>query len=412
MALKDLTVSNGLLIGLISLLLILIVFSAFFSAAETAYSSVSKSKIEIKAKEGKRSALLIKKHHKSFGWTLATILICNNLVNISASALITYLFTQLMGSSGTVAIVSTFVMTPIIVIFGEIAPKLLAKKYAYGYLAKISYIMETFNILLYPITYPMSKIDLQSSVTNSEVELKDLISLAKSEGVLDRNEATLASKALDLDSKTVLKVMTKKKKIISIDSKATVGQALKLFKKHGFSRLPVKNENGFMGLIILKDLFFANSRSKITKYIVDINMVSQHILVSKAMETMRTLKSHLVLVTNKQESNKVVGLLTIEDIIEELVGEIYDEHDIDLSIRQIAHFKWSVVGSEKIKVFEETIGVKLENEDGMETIKQWIQSRINRKISSGLKYSYKNKLSFKIVSNRNGEDTLIEVIKK
>lgn len=404
--------SSGLAIGLIVLLAILIIFSAFFSAAETAYSSVSKSKINAEAKNGKKSAILINKHYNSFGWTLATILICNNLVNISASALITFLFTKLMGATGTVTIISTFVMTPIIVIFGEITPKLLAKKHSYGYLAKIVYIMEALNIILFPITYPLSKIALQSKVTNSETELKGLISLAKKEGVLDINEATLASKALDLDSTTVARVMTNKKKIISISKGSTVGSALKLFKKHGFSRIPVKSEDGYLGLIILKDIFLAPEKSKIDKFIVEINYVSQHALATRALETMRMMNSHMALVADKQDSKRVVGIITIEDIIEELVGEIYDEHDKRISIREIAHFKWSVVGSASPKELAHELEIDLEIEEEHETVKQWVQSRINRKIKGGLRYTYKDSITFKVVSNKNNEDTIFEVIKK
>jgi len=140
--------STGLTIGLSIFLGGLVFLSALFSAAETAYSSVSKVKINSEVIKKRRSAILIQKHYKSFGWTLATILIANNLVNIAASTIITYvLSSHLSGSNATATIISTFVMTPIIVIFGEIIPKLLAKKYSYGYLKKVVYIMEIFKWL-------------------------------------------------------------------------------------------------------------------------------------------------------------------------------------------------------------------------------------------------------------------------
>lgn len=404
--------SNGLIIGLIILLAFLIIGSAFFSAAETAYSSVSSSKIEEGVAKGKKSAILIKKHSKKFGWTLATILICNNLLNISASALITFLFTKLMGATGTVTIISTFVMTPIIVIFGEITPKLLAKKYSYGYLSKVVYLMEAFNIILFPITYPLSKIALQSSVTNSEVELKSLINLAKTEGVLDKNEATLASNALDLDSTTVAKVMTKRQNIKYVRYNDEVGTVLKKFEKTGFSRMPVKKDDVFCGVIILKDIFLKDKKAKISEYIVEINYVSQHMLATKALEQMRMLKSHLVLVSNKQDSKRVVGIITIEDIVEELVGEIYDEHDEDVFVREIAHSKWTVIGSAPITELEEVLETDLEVESKDDTIKQWLQSRIKRKIHKGLKYTFKDDITFKVVKNHNNEETIIEVSKK
>lgn len=404
--------TKGLEIGLIFLLAILVSFSAFFSAAETAYSSVSKSKIESKVKSGKKSALLIKKHFHSFGWTLATILICNNLVNISSSALITFLFTKLMGATGAVTVISTFVMTPIIVIFGEIVPKLLAKKHAYGYLSKIAFTMEFLNIIFFPITYPLSKIALQSKITNSETELKSLIKIAKKEGVLEKDEAELAVNALDLDSTTVAKILTKKTDIISVNNKATIGDALNIFKKYGFSRLPIWDGEKYSGLIILKDIFLAPKKDLVEDYLVEIRNVSQHSLVTNALEQMRMLKSYLLLVTKTQESKKVLGIITIEDIIEELVGEIYDEHDEEHPIRQISLNKWTIVGSTRIDLVQKELEIELDFSNENDTFKQWIQSRIQRKIKKNLKYKYKDQLKLKIISNRNNEETLIEVVKK
>ncbi|MCK5867261.1 MAG: HlyC/CorC family transporter [Mycoplasmataceae bacterium] len=405
--------TTPVLIILISVLVILIVLSAFFSAAETAYSSVSRSLVETEAKKKKRSALLIKKHYKSFGWTLATILIFNNLVNISSSALVTFLFTKAIGAAGVATIVSTFVMTPIIVVFGEIVPKLLAKKYAYGYLKKIALFMEILNWVFFPITYPLSKFALQSKITNSETELKNLIHLAKKEGVLDSNEATLTSKALDFDSIIVSKIMVKKSDITFIKHDEVVSKAIAAFKSNGFSRMPVQKNGKFIGVLILKDIITESANQDIVKFTVPIGSISKNVIVSKALETIRTINSHMLLVTSSSKSNVVVGILTVEDIIEELIGEIYDEHDSDdSSIRQINHHKWLIHGSKKmINVIEELhLEIELENKD--HTLKQWVQSRINRNIKNGLKYNYKNKYKIHVVSNAKAGETIFELIKR
>lgn len=405
--------SPTILAVLILLLVFLIIFSAFFSAAETAYSSVSRSLIESESKKGKKSALLIKKHYKTFGWTLATILIFNNLVNISSSALVTYLFTKAMGASGAATIVSTFVMTPIIVVFGEIMPKLLAKKYAYSYLKKIALFMEVLNWAFFPITYPLSKVALQSKVTNSETELKNLIRLAKKEGVLDSNEATLTSKALDFDSIIVNKIMVKKADITFIKYGTKIKDAIIIFKNSGFSRIPVQKNGKFMGVLILKDIITEETEHKIDDCVIPIVSISKNIIVSKALETIRTINSHMVLVTNSSKSNVVVGILTVEDIIEELVGDIYDEHDLKKSsIRQINHHKWLIYGSQKIGKVEEELNLKLQLENRDITLKQWVQSRINRKIKTGLKYNYKNKYKIHVVSNAKSKETIFELIKR
>ena len=396
----------------IVILCILILFSAFFSAAETAYSSVSQSKIDVDFKKGKKSAILIRKHYKSFGWTLSTILICNNLVNIGASTAMTYLFTKVIGATNSVAIIATAVMTPIIVIFGEITPKIIAKKYSYAYLKKICYTIEFLNKLLFPITFPLSKITLQSKITNSETELKSLISIAKKEGVIEENEAQLASYALDLDSTKVNMLMTKEEDIVFVNRNITVKGAKKVFLESGHSRILVKEKNKYVGIIILKDLLFKEDKHKINKFVLETPEISQYVLATKALEEMRKHKVHLLIVKNKQDSKKVVGILTIEDIIELLVGEIYDEHDDNLDIHEIAHDKWTVLGSTKIKNFEIETSFKLENPHNIKNIKQWLQERLNRRIKKGLVYLYKNKIKFKIVSNKNKEETIIEVTKK
>ena len=404
--------SSETLIPLIIVLGILVVFSSFFSAAETAYSSVSRSQIETKIKQGKKSAVLIKKHYKMFGSTLATILICNNLINIAASTLITLLFTSLLDADALATVLSTCVMTPIIVIFGEIFPKLFAKKHAYSYLAKIAFTMEVIRIIFLPFTFFLSKAVLSSKVTNSEKELKTLLSLAKSEGVLDANEATLASKALDLDSTTLNSVITKKEDIVSIKSDATVGKALKLISKSGHSRIPVKENRTYIGLIILKDIILQDPSSPIKDFLVPLHSISKNVLATKALEEMRMKQSHMILVKATNDSSKVVGICTLEDIIEELIGEIYDEHDSTLKVREIAHFTWRAEGSIKLSVFEKETRTKLESDDKEMTIKQWVQSRIQRKIRTGLKYTYDNSVVFKILTNKNGQETILKITKK
>lgn len=396
---------------LIAVLFLLVCMSSFFSAAETAYSSVKPAMIESKIKQGKKSALLIKKHYKSFGWTLSTILIANNLVNIGASSLTTFLFTKLMSNDSLVTIVSTFAITPIIVIFGEIIPKILAKKYSYSYLTKIVYILEGLNWLFFPITFPLSKVTLQSKVTHTEIELKTLLRLARKERVLDRDEATIAQRALDLDSKIVRSVMTKKDEIVWIGYDATISQAKEIFNTSGRSRVLVKKDSSYVGIIILKDIAFSNPKEAIAPYIVPLIKVSKASLVTNALEKMRVNKAHIALVVQTKTSDAVVGIITIEDILEELVGEIYDEHDELEPIREVAHFKYIAYGSAPMKDLADELEFDFEDINDL-TVKQWIQSRITRKIKKGLRYEYKDQIAFKVLKNKNNEETIIEVIKK
>ena len=396
---------------LIAVLFILVCLSSFFSAAETAYSSVKPAKIESKIKQGKKSALLIRKHYKSFGWTLSTILIANNLVNIGASSLTTFLFSKLLSNDSLVTIVSTFAITPVIVIFGEIIPKILAKKYSYSYLKKIVYILEMFNWLFFPITFPLSKIALNSKVTNTETELKTLLRVARRERVLDRDEATIAQRALDLDSKIVKSVMTKKEDIVWIGSDATINQAQEIIDASGKSRILVKKASQYIGIVLLKDIAFKDPKEKIENYIMPLIKVSKSSLVTNALEKMRVNKAHIALVVQTKTSDSVMGVITIEDILEELVGEIYDEHDELEPIREVAHYKYIAYGSAPIKDLADELEVEFEDMENM-TVKQWIQSRITRKIKKGLMYEYKDLVAFKVLKNKNNEETIIQVIKK
>lgn len=140
--------STGVQIGLIVALFFLVIGSAIFSASETAYTSLSRAKLEQEIKDGSKSALLVRKHIQKFGQTLATILICNTLVNIASGSLITYLFTDLLGASSQVSLISTAIMTPILVVFGELIPKMLAKKSPLKYLKFLSVIIHVLNFIL------------------------------------------------------------------------------------------------------------------------------------------------------------------------------------------------------------------------------------------------------------------------
>lgn len=406
--------SVGLEIILIILLFVLLVLSAFFSASETAYSSIKPAKIESAIHKGKKSAKLIKKHYKSFGWTLSTILIANNFVNTAIASVMTFLFTQLMGASTLVTIISTFVATPILVIFGELVPKLLAKRFAYGYLSKVVYIMEFFNYLFFPLTYPISKFTLQSKVTNTEGEIRTLLRLARKERVLEDNEATLALKALELDSMIVKSVMTPKNKIVSIDINTNKKTARQVYAESGHSRLLVKDGNKYVGILLLKDILLLEDKDSIKAVMSPITYVSKSMLVTKALEEMRIYKTHLAVVVEKMGSESVVGIITIEDILEELVGEIYDEHDttINVNIREIAHHKYIAYGMTMMRDLEKELEMKFDEVEDDMTLKQWVNIRINRRLKKGLRYEYKDAIVFKVRRNNHAQDMMFEITKK
>jgi len=401
--------STGLTIGLSIFLGGLVFLSALFSAAETAYSSVSKVKINSEVIKKCRSAILIQKHYKSFGWTLATILIANNLVNIAASTIITYvLSSHLSGSNATATIISTFVMTPIIVIFGEIIPKLLAKKYSYGYLKKVVYIMEIFKWLFLPFTFIIRKLVVSTKVTHTEDEIANIIDLAKNERVLQKEEARLVKNALLIDSLNVRKIMILRKDVACVSIKDSLIKIKDKFKETRFSRLVVVKDNKFVGIIILKDVI-ALKKEKWTSLIKKPSLVSQNTIVTKVLETLRSEKLHMAFIVAKGGKRNVIGIVTIEDIMEELVGEIYDEHEKDIDIREISIDKHHVQGSALIKELSKTLDIKFEKVEENQSVKEWVQSRMRSRIKKGHVYIYDEKVIFKVVENTRKNGTVFEV---
>lgn len=404
--------STGVQIGLIVALFFLVIGSAIFSASETAYTSLSRAKLEQEIKDGSKSALLVRKHIQKFGQTLATILICNTLVNIASGSLITYLFTDLLGASSQVSLISTAIMTPILVVFGELIPKMLAKKSPLKYLKFLSVIIHVLNFILWPFTFPISKITLSSKVTNTETDLLNLIRVATKEGVLEVSEATLAKNALELDSTKISEVMTKKKEFIFVNSGITVGAALKVFETSGHSRLPVKKADKFVGILLLKDVVWVSEEDVVDKYSKPAFYLSKNILLSKALEKLRFNKTHMALVTETSKTTAVLGLITLEDIIESLIGEIYDEHDKTQVVSEIAPFKWTILGNAPMQDVVKELKLKVKLSDLDMTLKEFLQDKINRRIKKGLKYTYKNQFVFKVLSNKKNHETVIQITRK
>lgn len=388
----------------------MLLFSAFFSAAETAYSTLTKMTIAKHFKTNKTVDKLIRKHYKSFGWTLSTILIGNNIVNVGMSALTTFIITSLMGASPMVTIISMSVVTPILVVFGEVFPKLFAKKHPLGYLRNVVYVMEIFNYLFFILTFPLSKLNFQSKITNTEDELKDIINLAYKEKVLENNEATLVANALDLDSIKVSEIMVRRKNIIAIKKGSTVGEAISLFKSSGRSRLPVIGKNGQITQLLLgKSIIGINENELIDSFLIKPPTVSKNIVLTKALEKMRKGKTHMAFVTDTQKTNTTIGIVTLEDIFEELVGEIYDESDQTYGIHQIGLHKWFLSGDTKMKRVGKVLEfAEFEKIEGV-TFEEWAKKKIKKNMILGKKYIYKSKYWFIFVEKKENGIKMYEI---
>ncbi len=399
-----------ILILLILLLLFLFALSALFSAAETAYTSLSLASIETNLKKHPKTGKLIKKHVNSFSWTISTILIGNNIANVAISTIITFLFTSMLGADNYLTVLlPIFVATPLLVVFGEVFPKILAKKYAWGYLQKVVFILEGFRWFFYPVTFLISKFAFESNITNTEDEMKTILKMGYKEGVLEHRELSLATRALDLDSTKIKKHYIKIEKITYLKKDATLEEAKVVFQKTGFSRLPVKNKKTFIGILLLKDIFNLPEGSDITNYIIAVPTVTINNNLHHVLDIFRSSAVGMAFVKKSSNENAIIGLITLEDVLEELVGEIYDEHDKETRIKEIEAHKFIILGDTLMTNISVSTNIEFASK---ETLSNWIMNETGKNIKTDLVYNWEGKVIFKVIKNKRQEVPKFEVIIK
>lgn len=319
-------------------LVILIILGAYFSSAETAFSSVNQVRLQKFANEGRRGAktalYLIKP--ENFDNTLSTLLVGNNIVNIAAASISTKLATDIFGGVNGV-LINTVAMTLFILIFGEIIPKSLAKENAE------SHALATANVtyMLLKLFAPINALLLSSKVLFSrwssknkdlpsitEEEIKLIIGMGEEEGVIDSIEGQLIHRSMNLDEISLREILTPRTDIVAIDINLSNEEIINIFFKERFSRLPVyeKSIDNIIGFITKKEFLMHLLKYKDVKII---ELVREPLFVVETMKTSallpRLLKEKMAIVLN--EFGETVGLVTLEDILELIVGEILDEEE-------------------------------------------------------------------------------------
>lgn len=321
---------------MIILIALCLVISAICSATETAFSSVNRIRLKNLAANGNKSAEKALKIIDNFDKALTTILVGNNVVNIAASSLATVLFTQKFGS-GSVGI-ATLVMTVLVLTFGEILPKSLAKENAENFAVFMAAPLRISILILTPITAGfmglkklVNKLVGQKSTQPSvtEEELKYIIEEIEDEGVLEEQESNLVRSALEFDEITISEILVPRVNIIGIKNGATLEEIKKVFMETKFSRLPVyeKTIDSIVGIIHHTDFYelYFNGGTDISSIINKPVYISENKHISEALREMQKAKVHMAVVIDQYGGTE--GICTMEDIIEELVGEIYDESD-------------------------------------------------------------------------------------
>ncbi len=320
----------------IVIIAILIAFSAIFSSTETAFSSVNKIRIKNLAASGNKKAALVMKIKDSFDKALTAILVGNNIVNIASTSIATAAFTRLLGE-GSVGI-ATAVMTVVILVFGEVVPKSLASEHAesiamamaaplYGLIVLFTPIIFFFSCLKKALSGLIGDKNSQPSVT--EEELMYLVEEIEDEGVLEEQESDLVRSALQFDEITIEEILVPRVNIAAVEISDSIEKIKDVFFFENYSRLPVYENNidNIVGIIHQSDFYkmYINGGSSIKEIMNKPLYTSKHKHISQCLLEMQKAKVHMAVVVDQYGGTE--GIVTLEDIIEELVGDIYDEGD-------------------------------------------------------------------------------------
>lgn len=321
----------------------LLVMSALFSSMETAFSTVNKIRLKHQAANGSKKAERALKIAENFDKALTTILVGNNIVNILSSSLATIICTSLFAEkfgTATAAAISTASMTVLVLIFGEIMPKSFAKQHAEscalafaGLLGAIMWLLTPISAIFAQLQRAMAKLSKGEDAPNfTEDELKYIINEIEDQGVLEEQESELVKSALEFDETTIEQILVPRVKVVAVERNDDPDEIMEIFIRDRYTRLPVydKSIDNIIGLINEKDFFALKFRSEgkplnIEDIIQKALYVSEMKLISEVLYEMQRTKIHMAIV--KDQYGGTSGIVTMEDIIEELVGEIYDETD-------------------------------------------------------------------------------------
>ena len=358
---------------LILILLILVCGSAFFSASETALTSLNKIKLRNMAEENVKNADKVQKLIDDPNRLLSSILIGNNLVNNAAAALTTMIAVSLLGGQSGVG-AATMIITIIILIFGEITPKTLASQNAEKVSLAVSNIISVIVVISTPVVKVMNLItnvlikvlggnSTEKTPTITEAELKTMVNVSHEEGVLEVDERRMINNVFeDLKAKDV---MTPRTDMVCVEDTITYDEIVSIFKEERFSRLPVYHESvdNIIGILYVKDIIFIDEQHfKITDYMREPFFTYESKPISELFSEMRGNRIRAAVILD--EYGGTSGLVTLEDLVEEIVGDIADEYDEqEKEIEVIKEDEFIVDGSTRLEDVNEMIGLHLASED-------------------------------------------------
>lgn len=357
-------------------LLFLLALSAFFSSAETALTTVNKMRVRLLAEEGDPKAAVLMKVIDDPARMLSTILIGNNIVNLSASSLMTTLTLDLFGSMAVG--VATGVLTLLILVFGEISPKTVATLYAEGIALRYAGIIRLLMLLLTPVIAVINKISMiflfllridpnKKPEAITEDELRTIVEVSHEEGVIESEEKKMINNVFDFGDSVAKDIMVPRINMTFVSVDSTYEELLEVFRQDKYTRFPVYEDStdNVIGIVNMKDLFLYDRKEafSIRAILRQPLYTYEYKKVSELMREMRKTLNNIAIVLD--EYGATAGLVTQEDMLEEIVGEIRDEYDEDEEdvIQELSPGEYLVDGSTNLDDLNKGLGLKLESED-------------------------------------------------
>ncbi|MBE5784755.1 MAG: HlyC/CorC family transporter [Clostridiales bacterium] len=390
-------------LGSYLLIVLLIALSAFFSGSEISYASLNAMRMKNAAETGGKTTRLAYEILLAYDSALVTILIGNNLVNIASSSVATVIAVSLMGDEG--AAIATAVMTVLILTFGEIIPKIVAVQVAEGFAKAVSIPLRALMIVTKPVVWVFSKMltlldrvwvkmgEQGPSVT--EDDLETILETVEDEGVIDEERAELLQSALDFGDLQAYEILTPRVDMLSIDIEDDWAEILGTVYESSFSRIPVYEDtiDNIIGILHLNHFFkelVEKPQFDLRGILMPVNYVPRTMALDDVLATMKKRQCHMVIVAD--EYGGTMGCLTMEDVLEELVGDIWDESDeIEEEVVELAEDAYEVDGGMGIYDFLEEFDIDDRDfDDDNATVSGWAIEMLGDYPEVGASFDYEN----------------------
>lgn len=369
------------------MIVVCVILSAYFSATETAFSSLNRIRLKNMAEKGNKKAALVIRLSENYDKLLSTILIGNNIVNIASASLATVLFVRALGED-VGASISTVVTTVVVLIFGEVSPKSIAKEspeafamFSAPFLNWLEVILTPFNFFFVQWKKLLSLIFKTSQEQGiTEEELLTIVEEAEHDGGIGEQESTLIRSAIEFNDLEAIDICTPRIDVVGVPRDAGKEEIAKLFSQTGFSRLPLYEGSldDIVGIIYQKDFYnrIYNTKESVESIIRPALFTTTGKKIGTLLKELQKEKSHIAVIID--EFGGMVGIVTLEDILEELVGEIWDEHDrVVNEIEKISDEEYLVLGGTNVEKLFELLDIQQEELEVL-TVSGWVMDELGR----------------------------------